>query len=125
MVPQYRFYDSLDLTRPNQNKIKYISCRVHTFVFPWVLNSWTDISTATPDPVPERITETHLDLISLVSHPGVHHGRAMSGSFFKKKKMRIVGIFTALAINIASSPKYAALSCHLSRSRWNVHIWNK
>ena len=39
---------------------------------------------ATPDPGPERITDTHLDRVSLVSHPGVHHGRDMAGLFFKE-----------------------------------------
>ena len=69
----------------NRNKIIKISFRARTFVFLWVLNSWTDISAATPDPGPERSTETHLDRISLVSHPGVHHCRDMPGSFFNKK----------------------------------------
>ena len=41
---------------------------------------------ATPDPGPERVTETHLDQISIVSHPGVHHSRDMAGLFFNKKK---------------------------------------
>ena len=73
-----------DAIKSKENK--NFSFRVRSFVFLWVLNSWTDISTVTPDPGPERITETHLDRISLVSHPGVHHGRDMPGSFLKKKK---------------------------------------
>ena len=75
-----------DAIKSNQNKKN--SFRFCTFVFLWVLNSWTDISTATPDPGPERITETHLDRISLVSHPGVHHSRDMPGSLSKKKKKK-------------------------------------
>ena len=62
-----------DTIKSKLNKI--FSFRVCIFVFLWVLNSWTDISMATPDPGPESITETHLDRMSLVSHPGVHYSR--------------------------------------------------
>ena len=39
---------------------------------------------AMPDLGPERITEIHLDWISLVSHAGMHHGRDVAEFFFKK-----------------------------------------
>ena len=54
---------------------------------------------ATPDPGPERITETHLDRIFLVSHAGVHHGRDMVEFFVKQKvgdTIRIISILMAL-----------------------------
>ena len=88
-----------DTIKSNYNKD--FGFRVHTFAFLWVLNSWTDISTATPDLGPEKITETRLDRISLVSHPGVD----MAGLFFTKKvgdTMRMTGILMALAISFAS-----------------------
>ena len=66
---------------------------------------------ATPNPGPERITETHLDQISLVPHARVYHGRDMAGLFVKQKvgdAMRIIGILTALAISFVSPSKNAA-----------------
>ena len=84
-------------TRHCQIKKENFSFRVRTFVFLWVLNSWTDIRTATPDPGPERSTETQLDRISSA---GMHHGRDMAGLFVKQKvgdTMRIIGILTVLA----------------------------
>ena len=61
-----------------------------------------------PDLGPERITKTHLDRISLVSHAGVHHGRDMARLFVKPKvgdTIQIIGIFTALAFSFASLSK--------------------
>ena len=68
-------------------------------------------SAATPDPGPERITEIHMDRISLVSCAGAHHCRDMAGLFVKQKvgnAMRIIGILTALAISFALPSKNAA-----------------
>ena len=80
----------------------------------WVLNSWTDISTA--DPGPERITETHLDRISIVSHVGVHYGRDMAGFFVKQKASstrRIIGILTELTILERDTRTIATSDCKL------------
>ena len=64
-----------------------------------------------PDPGPKKITEAHLDRISLVFHAGMHQGRDIARLFVKQKvgnMFRIIGIVTTLAISFASSSKNAA-----------------
>ena len=52
-----------------------------------------------PDPGPEKIAETHLDRINLVSHARVHRGRDMAEHFVQQKiggTLWIMRILTAL-----------------------------
>ena len=112
VVVQYRLYDSLDLTRSNEiintNKKKFSSPH---FRFPLGLEflDWHYYGYAWSGPRENHWNSPGPDKSCFSSWcaPRQRH----VGLFFqkkRKKKMRIIGIFTALAISIASPSNNAA-----------------